>query len=51
MKKISYHLVLAFIIATQVGCSIRILTFDNGAVAKRDYDFTMLEVGSKDVDE
>ena len=38
MRKIGIHLVLAFIVATQLGCSVRILTWHDNSIADRDYD-------------
>ena len=43
MKKTLNHLILAFIVVTQVGCSVRVLNFDEKSNISREYDFFSVE--------
>lgn len=45
MKKIFIHLTLAFILATQIGCSVRVLTFNDSSSSSKPYEFSLFEVG------
>jgi len=44
MRKIAIHFILAFIVATQVGCSVRILTWNDSSQLDRKYDTSIIEV-------
>jgi len=44
MRKIGIHLVLAFIVATQLGCSVRVLTWNDSSAVERSYDTSMVKV-------
>jgi len=40
------HMTLAFVVATQLGCSVRILTWHDSSNLDRDYDTSLVEVNS-----
>ncbi len=46
MKKVFTHLVLAFIVVTQVGCSVRAFTWNDSSDVSRVYDTSLVEVYS-----
>ena len=46
MKNIGTHLILAFIVITQVGCSLRVLTWNDSSEVSRVYDTSLVEVDS-----
>ncbi len=41
-------MVLAFMVATQVGCSVRMFTWNDSSTAERSYDTSMFEVNNVD---
>ncbi len=46
MKRISTHLVLAFIVITQLGCSVRAFTWNDSSTVSRIYDTSLVEIDS-----
>jgi len=44
MLAILRHLIIAFIVATQLGCTVRILTWNDASVLDRDYDVSAIKV-------
>ena len=48
MKKVLIHLVLALMVATQLGCSVRVLTWHDNSIADREYDTSAVRIHDDD---